>query len=112
MHFQTDDEEPGSSESTAERGEREDMLRHFVPVNMLSKRTVERLKKGGGFNPKKPKKPKNPKLVGNPILFFLGFFGFYIICRFLRKLKKFSTSYYCTLECFSCGVTKPRKFQF
>ena len=48
MHFQTDDEEPGSSESTAERGEREDMLRHFVPVNMLSERTVERMKKMEG----------------------------------------------------------------
>ena len=43
MHFQTDDEEPGSSGSTAERGEREEMLRHFVPVNMLSERTVERM---------------------------------------------------------------------
>ena len=48
MHFQTDDEEPGSSESTAERGEREEMLRHFVPVNMLSERTVERMKKMEG----------------------------------------------------------------
>ena len=48
MHFQTDDEEPGSSESTAERGERGEMLRHFVPVNMLSKRTVERMKKMEG----------------------------------------------------------------
>ena len=50
------------------------MLRHFIPVIMLSERTIERLKKGGGvFN---PKKPKNPKLVGNPILGFLGFLGF------------------------------------
>ena len=48
MHFQSDDEEPGSSESTAERGEREEMLRHFVPVNMLSDRTVERMKKMEG----------------------------------------------------------------
>ena len=48
MHFQTDDEEPGSSESTAERGEREEMLRYFVPVNMLSERTVERMKKMEG----------------------------------------------------------------
>ena len=48
MHFQTDDEEPGSSESTAERGEREEMLRHFVPVNLLSDRTVERMKKMEG----------------------------------------------------------------
>ena len=48
MHFQTDDEVPGSSESTAERGEREEMLRHFVPVNMLSERTVERMKKMEG----------------------------------------------------------------
>ena len=49
MHFQTDDEEPGSSESTAERGGREEMLRHFVPVNMLSERTVERMKKMEGL---------------------------------------------------------------
>ena len=49
MHFQTDDEEPGSSESTAERNEREEMLRHFVPVNMLSERTVERMKKMEGW---------------------------------------------------------------
>ena len=48
MHFQTDDEEPGSSESTAERGEREEMLRHFVPVNMLSDRTVVRMRKMEG----------------------------------------------------------------
>ena len=48
MHFQSDDEEPGSSESTAERGLREEMLRHFVPVNMLSERTVERMKKMEG----------------------------------------------------------------
>ena len=48
MHFQTDDEEPGSSESTAERGEREEMLKHFVPVNMLTERTVERMKKMEG----------------------------------------------------------------
>ena len=41
MHFRGDDEEPGSSESTAEK---EEMLRHFVPVNMLSERTVERMK--------------------------------------------------------------------
>ena len=33
MHFQNDDEMPGSSESTAERGLREEMLRHFIPVN-------------------------------------------------------------------------------
>ena len=45
MHFQSDDEVPGSSESTAERDEREEMLRHFVPVNMLSDRTVERMRK-------------------------------------------------------------------
>ena len=45
MDFQTDDEEPGSSESTAERGGKEEMLRYFVPVNMLSERTVERMKK-------------------------------------------------------------------
>ena len=37
MHFQSD-EEPGSSEITAERGEREEMLRHFVPVYMISDR--------------------------------------------------------------------------
>ena len=49
MHFQTDDEEPGSSESTAERGLREERLRHFVPVNMLSERTVERMKKMEGL---------------------------------------------------------------
>ena len=48
MHFQSDDEEPGSSESTAERGEREEMLRHFVPVNMLSERTVERMRRMKG----------------------------------------------------------------
>ena len=48
MHFQSDDEEPGSSESTAERSEREEMLRHFVPVNMLSERTVERMRKMEG----------------------------------------------------------------
>ena len=48
MHFQTDDEEPGSSESTAERGEKEEMLRYFVPVNMLSERTVERMRKMEG----------------------------------------------------------------
>ena len=48
MHFQTDDEEPGSSESTAERGLREERLRHFVPVNMLSDKTVERMKKMEG----------------------------------------------------------------
>ena len=48
MHFQTDDEVPGSSESTAERGKREEMLRHFVPVNMLSEKTVERMKKMEG----------------------------------------------------------------
>ena len=48
MHFQSDDEELGSSESTAERGEREEMLRHFVPVNMLSETTVERMKKMEG----------------------------------------------------------------
>ena len=39
---------PGSSESTAERGLREEMLRHFVPVNMLSERTVERMRKMEG----------------------------------------------------------------
>ena len=49
MHFQSDDEEPGSSESTAERGGREEMLRHFVPVNMLSERTVEMMKKMEGW---------------------------------------------------------------
>ena len=48
MHFQNDDEMPGSSESTAERGLREEMLRHFIPVNMLSERTVERMKKMEG----------------------------------------------------------------
>ena len=48
MHYQSDDEEPGSSESTAERGEREEILRYFVPVNMLSERTVERMKKMEG----------------------------------------------------------------
>ena len=48
MDFQTDDEEPGSSESTAERGEKEEMLRYFVPVNMLSEKTVERMKKMEG----------------------------------------------------------------
>ena len=48
MLFQSDDEVPGSSKSTAERGEREEMLRHFVPVNMLSDRTVERMKKMEG----------------------------------------------------------------
>ena len=48
MHFQTDDEVPGSSESTAERGDEEEMLRHFVHVNMLSKRTVKRMKKMEG----------------------------------------------------------------
>ena len=48
MYFQSDDEVPGSSESTAERGLREEMLRHFVPVNMLSERTVERMKKMEG----------------------------------------------------------------
>ena len=48
MHFQSDDEMPGSSESTAERGEREEMLRHFVPVNILSDRTVERMEKMEG----------------------------------------------------------------
>ena len=48
MHFQIDDKEPGSSESTAERGGREEMLRHFVPVNMLSEKTVERMKKMEG----------------------------------------------------------------
>ena len=42
------DEEPGSSESTAERGEREEILRHFVPVNILSDRTVERMEKMEG----------------------------------------------------------------
>ena len=31
MHFQSDDEEPGSSVNTAERVEREEMLMHFVP---------------------------------------------------------------------------------
>ena len=41
-------EEPGSSESTAERGEKEEPLRHFVPVNMLSEITVERMKKMEG----------------------------------------------------------------
>ena len=35
MHFQSGDEEPGSSESTAERGERKELFRHFVPINML-----------------------------------------------------------------------------
>ena len=49
MHFQTDDKEPGSSESTAERGGKEEMFRHFVPVNMLRKRTVERMKKIEGW---------------------------------------------------------------
>ena len=44
MHFQSD-EEPGSSEITAERGEREEMLRHFVPVYMISDR---RWRGGGG----------------------------------------------------------------
>ena len=48
MHFQSYDEEPGSSESTAERGLREEILRHFVPVNMLSERTVERMRKMEG----------------------------------------------------------------
>ena len=48
MHFQSDDEVPGSSKSTAERDEREEMLRHFVPVNMLSNRTVERMRKMEG----------------------------------------------------------------
>ena len=48
MHFQGDDEKPGSSKSTAERGLREELLRHFVPVNMLSERTVERMKKMEG----------------------------------------------------------------
>ena len=48
MHFQSDDEEPGSSKSTVERGEREEMLRHFVSVNMLGDRTVERMKKMEG----------------------------------------------------------------
>ena len=46
MRFQSDDEEPGNSVNSAERGLREDiMLRHFVPVNMLSERTVESMKK-------------------------------------------------------------------
>ena len=52
MHFQSDDEEPGSSVNTAERVDRKDMLKHFVSVNMLSEKTVERMKKmawrGGG----------------------------------------------------------------
>ena len=48
MHFQSDDEEPGSSVNTAERVDRRDMLKHFVPVNMLSKGTVERMKKMEG----------------------------------------------------------------
>ena len=48
MHFQSDDEEPGSSKSTAERGLREEMLRHFLPVDMLSARTIERMRKMEG----------------------------------------------------------------
>ena len=48
MHFQSDDEERGSSESTAERGGREEILKHFVPVNMLGERTVETMKKMEG----------------------------------------------------------------
>ena len=48
MHFQNDDEKSGCSKSTAERGLREELLRHFVPVNMLSERTVERMKKMEG----------------------------------------------------------------
>ena len=48
MHFQSDDEEPCSSVNTAERVDRKDMLKHFVPVNMLSERTVERMKKMEG----------------------------------------------------------------
>ena len=48
MHFQSDDEKPGSSVNTAERVERIDMLKHFVPVNMFSERTVERMKKMEG----------------------------------------------------------------
>ena len=48
MHFQSDDEEPGSSVNTAERVEREEMLTHFLPVNMLSERTIERMKKMEG----------------------------------------------------------------
>ena len=45
MHFQSDDEVPGSSVNTGEIVERRDMLKHFVPVNMLGKGTVERMKK-------------------------------------------------------------------
>ena len=48
MHFKSDDDVPGSSKSTAKRGEREEMLRHFIPVNMLSEKTVERMKKMEG----------------------------------------------------------------
>ena len=48
MHVQSDDEVPGSSKSTAKRVERQEMLWHFVPVNMLSEKTVERMKKMEG----------------------------------------------------------------
>ena len=48
MHFQSDDVEPGSSVNTAERVEREEMLMHFVPVNMLSEKIVKRMKKMEG----------------------------------------------------------------
>ena len=48
MHFQSDDEVPGSSVNTCEIVERREMLKHFVPVNMVSERTVERMKKMEG----------------------------------------------------------------
>ena len=44
MHFQSDDEVPGSSVNTGEIVERGEMLKHFVPVKMLGKGTVERMK--------------------------------------------------------------------
>ena len=49
MQFQSDEEVPGSSVNTAERVQSSGlMLKGFVPVDMFSERTVERVKQMKG----------------------------------------------------------------
>ena len=48
MNFANDGEIPGTSQNTVERGER-GLLKHFIPVPVFNKRTLERMKKMEGL---------------------------------------------------------------